>query len=244
MTAVVRIGDTVRRTAGPWTPAVHAHLRHLRANGFAEAPEPLGFDDQGREMLRFIPGDVERATPRITETTLVAVGRMIRRMHDASRGFALPQGAAWRAASSGPVICHNDLAPRNVVFRDGLPVGLVDWDLAGPNEPSSDLAHAAWEFVPLRDNAQCAALGWAGPPDRGSRLRVLVDAYGLDAGDRAGLPDQLVARIRATKDGIETGAAAGDQGLAALARLGVPAQIERELAWVTANLATLREALQ
>jgi hypothetical protein len=29
MTAVVRVGDTVRRTAGPWTPAVHALLRQL-----------------------------------------------------------------------------------------------------------------------------------------------------------------------------------------------------------------------
>ncbi len=38
MTAVVRVGDTVRRTAGPWTPAVHALLRHLRAAGFTQIP--------------------------------------------------------------------------------------------------------------------------------------------------------------------------------------------------------------
>jgi hypothetical protein len=29
----VRVGDTVRRTAGPWTPAVHALLAHLAGKG-------------------------------------------------------------------------------------------------------------------------------------------------------------------------------------------------------------------
>jgi len=35
---VVRKGQTVRRPAGPWTPAVHALLAHLHAAGFAGAP--------------------------------------------------------------------------------------------------------------------------------------------------------------------------------------------------------------
>jgi hypothetical protein len=34
---VVRVGDTVRRPAGPHTPAVHALLSHLHAVGFAGA---------------------------------------------------------------------------------------------------------------------------------------------------------------------------------------------------------------
>ena len=42
MTTVVRVGDTVRRTAGPWTPSVHALLRHLRAEGFTQVPKPRG----------------------------------------------------------------------------------------------------------------------------------------------------------------------------------------------------------
>lgn len=35
---VVRVGDTVRRPAGPWTQAVHALLAHLHAVGFHGAP--------------------------------------------------------------------------------------------------------------------------------------------------------------------------------------------------------------
>jgi hypothetical protein len=53
---VVRVGDTVRRPAGPWTPAVHALLAHLHEVGFHAAPRPLGLDERGREVLEFVPG--------------------------------------------------------------------------------------------------------------------------------------------------------------------------------------------
>jgi len=47
---VVRVGDTVRRHTGRWTPAVHALLAHLTSVGFADAPTVQGIDDQGREI--------------------------------------------------------------------------------------------------------------------------------------------------------------------------------------------------
>ncbi len=47
----MRVGDTVRRAAGPWTPTIHALLRHLRASGLSMVPEPLGIDEQGREII-------------------------------------------------------------------------------------------------------------------------------------------------------------------------------------------------
>ncbi len=56
LSASVRMGDTVRRRAGPWTPAVHALLAHFGRAGFP-APAPLGFDAHGRAMLAFLPGD-------------------------------------------------------------------------------------------------------------------------------------------------------------------------------------------
>ena len=46
----VRIGDTVRKPAGPHTPAVHALLTHLHDVGFHQVPRPLGIDARGRAM--------------------------------------------------------------------------------------------------------------------------------------------------------------------------------------------------
>lgn len=93
MTAVVRVGDTVRRAAGPWTPAVHALLRHLRARGFRQAPEPLGIDQQGREILTLLPGRVATyPLPAFvwSDDTLVAVARLLAAYHDATVGFVPP----------------------------------------------------------------------------------------------------------------------------------------------------------
>jgi hypothetical protein len=55
---VVRVGDTVRRPAGSWTPAVHRLLAALAEAGFGAAPRALGLDEQGREVLSFVPGRV------------------------------------------------------------------------------------------------------------------------------------------------------------------------------------------
>lgn len=80
---VVRVGDTVRRTAGPHTPAVHAFLQHLYEVGFDGAPRPLGFDEQGREVLTFVPGVVPwpaRFDLLEPDAALVRVARLIRRL--------------------------------------------------------------------------------------------------------------------------------------------------------------------
>jgi hypothetical protein len=58
LSVVVRVGDTVRRSLHPWSEAVQGLLRHLEAQGFDGAPRFLGIDDQGREILTFIAGEV------------------------------------------------------------------------------------------------------------------------------------------------------------------------------------------
>src|SRR5262245_40443735 len=116
MNPVVRVGDTVRRRLGPWSPGVHALLRHLRESGFTAAPEVVGIDPQGREILRFIGGDIGlHADPRLlwTDRMLVATGRMLRSFHDAQRGFEVPKDIPWNPIGREPqgipeVICHND----------------------------------------------------------------------------------------------------------------------------------------
>src|SRR5947207_5806371 len=78
---VVRVGDTVRRNAGPWTPAVHALLRHLEYIGFTGAPHALGIDERGREVLSYLDGECGEyplAAHWVTEEALVTVATMLR----------------------------------------------------------------------------------------------------------------------------------------------------------------------
>jgi len=64
---VVRVGDTVRKPAGFWTPAVDTLLTHLRRAGFTGAPRPLGRDDQGRQVLEYVPGPIAMDQPQLDE---------------------------------------------------------------------------------------------------------------------------------------------------------------------------------
>src|SRR6516164_10073545 len=103
---IVRIGDTVRRPLRPFSLTVQAYLAHLRDAGFTGAPLPFGVDEQGREVLSFVPGDVPR-NPLLPKTAgdgvLVALAQLIRALHEASTGWVPPPGAVWGGtpASSG-----------------------------------------------------------------------------------------------------------------------------------------------
>ena len=158
MTAVVRVGDTVRRAAGPWTPTIHAFMRHLRASGFERVPEPLGIDHRGREIISFLPGTpATYPLPEFawSDATLTAVARTLRAFHDASVGFAPPPDGRWQWPAHEPaeVICHNDFAPYNLMFEDGELTGVIDLDLASPGPRVWDMAYTAYRFVPLADPA-------------------------------------------------------------------------------------------
>ena len=55
---VARKGDKIYRNAGPWTPTIHKLLNELHRNNIPEVPTAFGIDDQGREVLSFMSGEV------------------------------------------------------------------------------------------------------------------------------------------------------------------------------------------
>jgi hypothetical protein len=153
----VRIGDTVRRTAGPWTPAVQALLAHLHDVGFDRCPRPLGIDEHGREVLSYLPGaSVGELKPWPSwvhsDSALVDVACWLRDYHAAVGNFVPPASAPWRGetpAEGGGIICHNDAAPYNACWNGAGLVGFFDWDFAGPGTRDWDLAFTASAWVPL-----------------------------------------------------------------------------------------------
>ncbi|MQA79044.1 MAG: NUDIX domain-containing protein [Streptosporangiales bacterium] len=226
----IRVGRTVRRPCGPWTPAVHALMRHVASRGVPGVPRVLGIDDQGREVTEFIPGDVTPSGPwapwALTDTFLGDVGHWLAAYHEAVADFPA-DGLRFRFGpgdfSPGELICHNDVGPHNLVGWEGRLAGVLDWDTAGPSAPMLDLAYTAWGFA-LADRLE--------PFDvRLHRLRVLNAAYGA-------APESVLAavepRILRMIEVVEAGAAAGDEGLRRLVGLG-------EMAAHAARLAEFRE---
>jgi len=216
---VVRTGATVRRTVGPWTPAVHDLLAHLESR-IGLVPRVYGFDDRGREVLDFMPGrvlDVDHEA--LSDAQLVSLVSWARRFHEAVSGFT--HDGPWRyfPIPMPTLIGHNDLAPYNVCFDGDELCGVFDWDLAGPTTPLDELAFMAWNCVPLTRDID--------PDTAAQRLRLMASTYGgVEASQILGGVPQ---RIDIMLEGIPAAAADGDPGMAALMDLGEPARSRQTL---------------
>jgi hypothetical protein len=231
---VVRVGDTVRRDLGDRAEFVHRLLRHFEQHGWAGAPRLLGIDGQGREVLTFLDGHVawESPTMRVNSTeSLVQVARLVRQFHDLTAGTPL--------AGDQEVVCHNDLSPKNTVYRNGgegplLPVAFLDWDIAAPGARIHDVAHMCWQYLDLGPTVDDPAM-------TSHRLRVLCDAYGLV--DRSLVVQTILWWQDRCWRGIEAGAAAGDAAMVRLRDSGAARSVRVAYEWVVARRAGLETAL-
>ena len=210
---VVRAGSHVLRPSSPHSSSIHAFLRALEHAGFEGASRPVGIDEDGRERLVFIDGEVPVAPYpdwSQSDTALASTARLLRGLHDAARGFD-PHDLTWDDSLADPeggtLVCHNDVEPSNVVFRDGIAVALLDFEFAAPGRPIYDVAQLARLWVPIDNDVDQARLGWR-TADRPARLRLVANAYGLDRDGRAELLsamkdaiDRIEAAVRRSVDG-------------------------------------------
>ena len=253
---VVRAGDTVRRPVGPHSPLVHALLAHLESAGFAGAPRFLGIDRAGREVLSYIDGEVA-GRPRppwiADETRLVSVGRLVRAYDDVAASFTPPPGvlpetttaeiAGLPPAPAYPpeLIGHTDITPENVVFRDGLAVALIDFDLAKPATRAEEMFNAMMWWAPLFDPRD------VDPPlrevDVPRRARILADAYGLSGTDRERIIEVGMLRTRRGWYLMKHWAETRGGGWQRMWDEGVGDVIKRREAWLERNGAALTAAL-
>jgi hypothetical protein len=248
VTPVVRVGDTVRRIPGPWSPALHGLLGHLAGRGFDGAPRFRGLDAQGREILTFIAGEVgQYPLPAYmwSDAALTGAARLLRRYHAATRDFVPPPGAEWQMiypdTMQHEVICHNDFAPYNVVYVDEQPRAIIDFDLAGPGPRLWDLAYAVYRFVPLSYAADMQERGLSDLAWQSRRLPLFCAAYGLPA--PPGLLDMVAHRIQAMCDLLINRAAAGEPAFQKMVDEDHLAHYQRELAAFRAQQPALARLL-
>ena len=180
--SVVRIGDTVRRAPSKHSANVHRLLMHLEQKDYPFSPRLLGMDDQGREILTYLPGETDFPATLWTDTdVIIRAADMLRQFHDASAELIGIDGSWAFSHSVREVICHNDFAPYNMVFTDGLPTGVIDFDLAGPGPRLRDLAYLGYWLAPLSFTDGDMAMASLAELDAGNlRLKLLCSTYGTD----------------------------------------------------------------
>ncbi len=185
-------------------------------------------------MLGFLEGHVAwkpSQPPSVTsDASLGRVAELVREFHDLTAGTPLAAGRE--------VICHNDLAPKNTVYRDSgtglMPVAFIDWDLAAPGERIHDIAHVCWQYLGLGP-------GVADPAAASGRMRLICDAYGLPGRSRL-LETILWWQDRCWR-GIEAGAASGDPAMIRLSDRGSSRTVREAFGWVTRHRGELAASL-
>jgi Phosphotransferase enzyme family len=208
--SVVRIASTVRKPASLATPDVQALLAHLLCAGYDGAPQGLGFDEAGRQVLEFIPGSMWDRERQNSLDDFRRVGRLIRSLHDAAASFAQPMIAQWDVLSipdGHEIICHNDLAPWNLVCGADR-WAFIDWDHAAPGTRLWDLAWATISFPPVEPDNDLSVAAIA--------IHAIVDGYRLQPSEYGKLLRLMVRRARAGSNLLREGARTGQQPWARL----------------------------
>ena len=198
-TAVSRRGDVVLRAAGPWSPTVIGLLQHLEESGFLKAPRVVGsgFDEQGRETLSFVDGEFMHPYPW-SDSAMHTLGQILKELHEATATFTARRDAIWRSwfgrsiDAGNRIIGHCDTGPWNIVSRDGRPVALIDWEVAGPVSRDVELAQACWLNAQLVDDDIAERLNLGSPQDRAKQVSILLDGYGLSKAERSGFFSKIV----------------------------------------------------
>lgn len=229
-----KVGETVRRTPGPWTPAVHALLAHVTE--LRGVPRVHGFDELGREVLDFLPGHiVDVDTEELTDAQLVEVVQWTRALHERTSGLHIP--GPWRGAvvEHPTVIGHNDIAPYNICFEGDRLVGVFDWDMAGPTTPVLELGFIAWNCVPLYRPFPA--------PWVAARLDLIARTY--DGPTGAQILQGCLDRVEMMLAMIERGIAENDPGMVALhENTGEPEPSRHALRELRERVPALRAALR
>lgn len=204
--------DSVIRRAGPWAPAVHELLGYLEQEGFPYSPWVLEAPEAGLERLTYRRGESgpDAWAKVVPEEGLIAFARLLRAYHQAVANFH-PHAREWATVRGGvsyprPVpsrdqdkqllervlVCHGDFGPWNTVWEGERPVGIIDFDMAGPRAAVYDIAYALEYVAPFRDDQHCLRwLRYPAPPNRAARLETFARAYGLSSGK--GLYEQVLA---------------------------------------------------
>ena len=136
-------------------------------------------------------------------------------------------------------ICHNDFAPYNCIFKDGRPVGMIDFDFACPGSKRWDLAHTVFRFAPL--SMPDDRPGMLTEADVERRVALACDAYGLE--DRTGFVEVIEHRVARMKQFTRDAAAGTDANAKRIRAERHAERYERDLTFIRKMRRSLERAI-
>ncbi|MFS0861932.1 phosphotransferase [Fredinandcohnia sp. 179-A 10B2 NHS] len=217
---VYRSKNTVRRELKPNSVKIHKLLQHLESNGFNYAPKFLGIDDKNREILSYIEGEAGNYPLKEymwSNDALREIAKMLRQYHDAVSDFPLLN--EWTPMDNTPnnieVICHNDFAIYNIIFKHTMPVGIIDFDVAAPGPRLWDIAYTLYTCVPLsryRHTVKGEEVRYNPSHDAERtkhRVELFFSTYGIE-GLEQGYLDMVLLRLEGLCKYMKRKAAGGD----------------------------------
>ncbi|MEI5908762.1 aminoglycoside phosphotransferase family protein [Bacillus spongiae] len=188
---VYRAGNTVRREVKADSKKIHQLLKHLEHKGFSYAPKFLGIDNKGREVLSFIEGEAGNYPLRRymwSNEALIEIAKILRSYHEAVIDFPITD--QWKPIDNTPnhfeVVCHNDFAIYNIIFNYEKPVGIIDFDLAGPGPRLWDIAYTLYTCIPLSrlyhtETGEPVHYNSSNDANRiKQRVKLFFDSYGME----------------------------------------------------------------
>lgn len=175
---VVRVGDTVRRPYKQESEFANSILSYLQKQGYPYSQRYLGLDERGRDIFAFIDGYVPDEIGNTTLSQLCEFMKIVKDLHDVSSGFA----------PESKVICHNDLSPCNTVFRNGIPVAIIDWDSAAFGERWEDLTYIFWLWINIGNHKRDEI-------DIMGQMKSALAVYRADEQTLRGFADKLIWRM-------------------------------------------------
>lgn len=210
----IKIKDKkVIRPQKPWSIDIQNFLRYLRDKNVTYVPEPLGFDQDGNEILSYVPGEVYSyplPAKLLTQKSIISAGKLLRDFHDKGADFlkSLSGQEKWMLTYDMPheVMCHGDFAPYNVTTIDGIATGIIDFDTLMPGTRLWDVVYGAYRWVPLYfdDTTEVTT-------EMQVRLRLFLEAYGLSKSEYSLIVPCLVKRLDYLIEFMEKEAQSGEK---------------------------------
>jgi hypothetical protein len=243
-----RIDQKVYKPSHPWTHNIHAFLDTLRKQGFKQAPEPLGFDEVGNEILSYLDGETsDYPLPEDirSKKTLVSSAKLLRCYHDVSTAYlkTLSSEQRWMLPVQEPqeVMCHGDFAPYNICFKGDEAVGIIDFETVHPGPRIWDIVYTLYCFSPFKH--QGSPDGFGTLDEQIERAKLFLDAYDISEEERYDIPTLMVERLEALSIFLCQAAKAGDEKYQQHERDGHHLNYQKDILYIEQNEERIRRGL-